>query len=145
MTSTFFYGPPNISTSSAQIKSSISNKQEDLQVAGGSCITFSCKVGTKEQSCIPLEAQRAQICFSSLGLSLQPLPWSRQRGQFLGCVDLNLGHADEMFRLRFVSSHMRNLETHGCLQLSESFSGPTVVIGENWQQSGRDSSEYFRH
>lgn len=97
---------------------------------------FSCQVGTKEQSCIPLAGQRAQDCFSSLGLSLQPLPWSRQRGQSLGCIDLKLGHPAETFRLGFVSSHMRDLETCGCLQLSKSFSGTTVVRGENWQFQG---------
>lgn len=136
VTSAFFCGPPDISTSGAQIEGSISNKQGDLQVTGGSGITFSCQAGIKEQYCISLAAQRAQTCFSSLGLSLQYLPWSRQRGLSLASVDLKLGHPAKKFRVGFVSSHMRDLETCGCLQLSESFSGPTVVRGKNWQFQG---------
>lgn len=129
----FFYGPPIISAGGVQVQGSFSNRQGHLQVTGGSGITFSCQVGTKEQSCISLAAQ---TCFSSLGLSLQPQPWSRQRRQSLASADLKLGHPAEKFRVEFVSSHIRDLETCGCLQLSESSSGTAAARGENWQFQG---------
>lgn len=31
---------------------------------------------------------------------------------------------------------MKDLETRGCLQLSKSFSGPTIIRGENWHFQG---------
>lgn len=54
----------------------------------------------------------------------------------MASADLKLGHPAEKFRVEFVSSHIRDLETCGCLQLSESSSGTAVVNGENWQFQG---------